>query len=307
VRQTNATPYHTYSYLTRNVLIYFLIASAGLLCHVVVSLSNKRKMEKVKYNDDNTYDTIQIIPIHINDDIKPHDKLDILILKSLEQRQEDIIDNDILVIAHKIISKAEGRIVNLECVKPSAKSLAIAKENDKDPRIIELILSESRGIVRLSKGLIIVETQHGFICANAGVDQSNVEDSFNHAILLPIDPDTSAKKIRQSLRRKTGKDVAVIITDTFGRPFREGQTNVAIGIDGIQPIKSYIGNTDMYGKKLRVTEIAVVDEIASAAELAMGKLERVPAVIVRGYKYQMPQKKSSISELIRTKEKDIFR
>jgi coenzyme F420-0:L-glutamate ligase / coenzyme F420-1:gamma-L-glutamate ligase len=269
---------------------------------------NGKREDNSNYDDKNIIDDIiQIIPLHLYDDIKPHDKLDILILKSIEQRQQDIIDNDILVIAHKIISKAEGRIINLESVKPSAKSIAIAKENDKDPRIVELILNESKDIVRLSRGIIIVETQHGFICANAGVDQSNVEDSFNHAILLPIDPDTSAKKIRQSLRRKTGKDVAVIITDTFGRPFREGQTNVAIGIDGIQPIKSYIGNTDMYGKKLRVTEIAVVDEIASAAELAMGKLERVPAVIVRGYKYQMPQKKSSISELIRTKEKDIFR
>jgi coenzyme F420-0:L-glutamate ligase/coenzyme F420-1:gamma-L-glutamate ligase len=270
---------------------------------------NGKREDNSNYDDKNIIDDIiQIIPLHLYDDIKPHDKLDILILKSIEQRQQDIIDNDILVIAHKIISKAEGRIINLESVKPSAKSIAIAKENDKDPRIIELILNESKDIVRLSRGIIIVETQHGFICANAGVDQSNVEDSFNHAVLLPTDPDRSAKKIRESLRRKTGKEIAVIITDTFGRPFREGQTNVAIGIDGIEPIKSYIGDRDMYGKKLRVTEIAVVDEIASAAELAMGKLERVPAVIVRGYKYQMPQKKSSsISELIRTKEKDIFR
>src|SRR5918912_147683 len=221
-----------------------------------------------------------------------------LILKSLQQRQQDIIDHDILVIAHKIVSKAEGQIVDLRYIKPSVKSLAIAKENDKDPRIVQTILNESKEIVKLSRGIIIVETQHGFICANAGVDQSNVEDSFNHAVLLTTDPDRSAKKIRQSLRRKTVKEIAVIITDTFGRPFREGQTNVAIGIDGIEPIKSYIGDTDMYGKKLRVTEIAVVDEIASAAELAMGKLERVPAVIVRGYKYQIPQKKSSsISEL----------
>jgi coenzyme F420-0:L-glutamate ligase/coenzyme F420-1:gamma-L-glutamate ligase len=258
-------------------------------------------------NNKNTRGIIQIIPLYLYDDIKPHDKLDALILKSIEQRQQEIIDNDILVIAHKIISKAEGRIINLERVKPSSKSITIARENDKDPRIVEIILNESKDIVRLSRGIIIVETQHGFICANAGVDQSNVEDSFNHAVLLPTDPDRSAKKIRQSLRRKTGKEIAVIVTDTFGRPFREGQTNVAIGIDGIEPIKSYIGDTDMYGKKLRVSEIAVVDEIASAAELAMGKLERVPAVIVRGYKYQIPQKKSSISELIRTKEKDIFR
>ncbi|MBV9177057.1 MAG: coenzyme F420-0:L-glutamate ligase [Nitrososphaeraceae archaeon] len=251
---------------------------------------------------------MQIIPIHILDDIKSHDKLDMLILKSLRQGQQNIIDHDILVIAHKIVSKAEGRIIDLQSVKPSVKSLAIAKENGKDPRIVQTILNESKEIVRLSRGIIIAETKHGFICANAGVDQSNVEDSFNHAVLLPKDADASAKKIRNSLRKKTGKDVAVIITDTFGRPFREGQTNVAIGVDGINPIKSYIGSTDMYGKKLRVTEIAVADEIASAAELAMGKLERVPLVIIRGYKYHVLHKKSaSVSKLIRPKEKDLFR
>jgi coenzyme F420-0:L-glutamate ligase/coenzyme F420-1:gamma-L-glutamate ligase len=164
-------------------------------------------------------------------------------------------------------------------------------------------------MIRHSNGVIIVETRHGFICANAGVDQSNVEDSVNHAVLLPVDADASANKIRESLREKTaGKDFAVIITDTFGRPFREGQTNIAIGIAGIDPIKSYVGSADMYGKKLRVTEIAVVDEIASAAELAMGKLERVPVVIIRGYKYQKPKKENSaISKLIRPKEKDLFR
>jgi coenzyme F420-0:L-glutamate ligase/coenzyme F420-1:gamma-L-glutamate ligase len=279
-------------------------------------VGNKRRGEKKDLEDDtinnnngsSNNNTIQIIPIHIYDDIKPHDKIDMLILKSLQQRQQDIIDHDILVIAHKIVSKAEGQIVDLRYIKPSVKSLAIAKENDKDPRIVQTILNESKEVVRLSRGIIIAETKHGFICANAGVDQSNVEDSFNHALLLPKDADASAKKIRQSLRKKTGKDIAVIITDTFGRPFREGQTNVAIGIDGINPIKSYIGNIDMYGKKLRVTEIAVADEIASAAELAMGKLERVPFVIIRGYKYHLLHKKStSVSKLIRPKEKDLFR
>ena len=279
-------------------------------------VGNERRREKKDNEDDtinnnsssNNNNTIQIIPIHIYDDIKPHDKIDMLILKSLQQRQQNIIDHDILVIAHKIVSKAEGQIVDLQYIKPSIKSLAIAKENDKDPRIVQTILNESKEIVKLSRGIIIAETKHGFICANAGVDQSNVEDSFNHAVLLPKDADASAKKIRESLRKKTGKDIAVIITDTFGRPFREGQTNVAIGVDGINPIKSYIGNTDMYGKKLRVTEIAVADEIASAAELAMGKLERVPFVIIRGYKYHMLHKKSiSVSKLIRPKEKDLFR
>jgi coenzyme F420-0:L-glutamate ligase/coenzyme F420-1:gamma-L-glutamate ligase len=260
-------------------------------------------------NNGDDGDTIQIIPLHLPADIRPNDELDMLILNSLEQKQEQIFDNDILVIAHKIISKAEGRVINLENIKPSAQSLKIAKEDDKDPRIVELILHESKDMIRRSNGVIIVETKHGFICANAGVDQSNVEESANHAVLLPVDADASANKIRESLREKTGsKDFAVIITDTFGRPFREGQTNVAIGIAGIEPIKSYIGSADMYGKKLRVTEIAVVDEIASAAELAMGKLERVPVVIIRGYKYQKPEREpSTVSKLIRPKEKDLFR
>ena len=257
----------------------------------------------------NGNDTIQIIPLRLSADIRPNDELDALILESLEQRQEQIFDNDVLVVAHKIVSKAEGRVVNLEHIKPSVESLKIAEEDGKDPRIMELILDESKEMIRHSNGVIIVETRHGFICANAGVDQSNVEDSVNHAVLLPVDADASANKIRESLREKTaGKDFAVIITDTFGRPFREGQTNVAIGIAGIEPIKSYVGSADMYGKKLRVTEIAVVDEIASAAELVMGKLERVPVVIIRGYKYQKPEKESStVSKLIRPKEKDLFR
>lgn len=260
-------------------------------------------------NNDKGKDTIQIIPLRLSADIRPNDKLEALILRSLEQRQEQIFDNDVLVVAHKIVSKAEGRVVNLEHIKPSVESLKIAEEDGKDPRIMELILDESKEMIRHSNGVIIVETRHGFICANAGVDQSNVEDSVNHAVLLPVDADASANKIRESLREKTaGKDFAVIITDTFGRPFREGQTNVAIGIAGIEPIKSYIGSADMYGKKLRVTEIAVVDEIASAAELVMGKLERVPVVIIRGYKYQKPEKESStVSKLIRPKEKDLFR
>lgn len=250
---------------------------------------------------------IEIIPVHLSIDIKPHDKLDIIILESLKHAQLNLCDRDIVVIAQKIVSKAEGRIINLEHIKPSAKSVEIAKENDKDARIVELILNESKEVLRLFKGVIIVETKHGFICANAGIDQSNVQDGYNHALLLPLDSDRSANKIRDSLRKKTGKDVAVVITDTFGRPFREGQTNVAIGIAGIEPIKSYIGTTDMYGKKLKVTEIAVADEIASAAELSMGKSDRIPIVIIRGYKYQKTDKKSSISKLIRPKQKDLFR
>jgi coenzyme F420-0:L-glutamate ligase / coenzyme F420-1:gamma-L-glutamate ligase len=258
--------------------------------------------------NNNNNNIIHIIPVHLSIDIKPHDNLDVIILESLKHAQVNLRDGDIVVIAQKIVSKAEGRIINLEHIKPSAKSLAIAKENGKDARIVELILNESKEVLRLFNGILIVETKQGFICANAGIDQSNVQDGYNNALLLPVDADRSANKIRDSLRKKTGgKDVAVVITDTFGRPFREGQTNVAIGIAGIEPIKSYIGTTDMYGKKLKVTEIAVADEIASAAELSMGKLERVPIVIMRGYKYQKADEKSSISKIIRSKEKDLFR
>jgi coenzyme F420-0:L-glutamate ligase/coenzyme F420-1:gamma-L-glutamate ligase len=249
---------------------------------------------------------IEIIPIPVIPDIKAGDKLDIIILESLNNANEFLSEGDIVVVAQKVISKAEGRLVDLKLVNPSEKSLQIAKQNDKDPRLIELILSESVDILRLARGILIVETKRGLICANAGVDQSNVEKSNDYAALLPEDADLSARKLRYSLKRKTGIDVAVVITDTFGRPFREGQINVAIGIAGIQPIKSYIGTVDMYGKKLKVTEIAVVDEIASAAELQMGKSERIPVVIIRGYVYQMVET-SSLSQLLRARVDDLFR
>jgi len=201
---------------------------------------------------------IEIIPIPVIPDIKAGDKLDIIILESMNNANEFLSEGDIVVVAQKVISKAEGRLIDLKLVNPSEKSLQIAKQNDKDPRLIELILNESVDILRLARGILIVETKRGLICANAGVDQSNVEKSNNYAALLPEDADLSARELRHSLKRKTGIDVAVVITDTFGRPFREGQINVAIGIAGIQPIKSYIGTLDMYGKKLKVTEIAVV-------------------------------------------------
>jgi coenzyme F420-0:L-glutamate ligase/coenzyme F420-1:gamma-L-glutamate ligase len=249
---------------------------------------------------------IEIIPIPVSSDIRPGDKLDLVILESMKKADEYLSEGDIVIVAQKVVSKAEGRLVDLKLVNPSERSLQIAKQYDKDPRLIELILNQSVDILRLARGILIVETKCGLICANAGVDQSNVEKSNDYAVLLPEDPDLSARKLRHSFKRKTGVDVAVIITDTFGRPFREGQVNVAIGIAGIKPIKSYIGTHDMYGKNLKVTEIAVVDEIASAAELQMGKTERIPVIIVRGYHYRMAED-ISISELLRSKEKDLFR
>lgn len=249
---------------------------------------------------------IEIIPIHIPAAIKPEDKLDLIILESICQAHENLYDRDIIVIAQKIISKSEGRIVNLNLINPSDKSIQLARKNCKDARIVEMILSESKEVIREDRGVIIAETRQGFVCANAGIDQSNVEDSDNHVVLLPIDADESARKIRHSIKKQTTKNVAVVITDTFGRPFREGQTNVAIGIAGIKPIKSYVGTIDMYGKKLKVTEIATADEIASAAELVMGKSNRIPVAIVRGCMYDA-EDKPSISNLVRRKEKDLFR
>ncbi len=249
---------------------------------------------------------IEIIPVYLHADVRPKDKLETLILESIKKSRQTLLNDDILVIAHKIVSKSENRIVELRKIEPSSRSIAIAKEQEKDPRVVELILNESTQILRNSRGIIIVETNQGLVCANAGIDQSNVEDGYNHAVLLPIDPDKSARKIKASLKKKTGKDIAVIVSDTFGRPFREGQTNVAIGIAGMDPLRSYIGKTDMYGKKLRVTQIAIADEIASAAELVMGKANRIPIVIIRGYGYQRAQK-TSISQLIRSRKKDLFR
>jgi coenzyme F420-0:L-glutamate ligase/coenzyme F420-1:gamma-L-glutamate ligase len=227
-----------------------------------------------------------------------------VILEAIADSQIEIQNDDILVVTHKIVSKAEGRIVDLARIKPSTKAIRMAKEHDKDPRVMELILKESIQILRAKNGIIISETKHGFVCANAGVDQSNVKGDM--AVLLPVAPDESASRIQDAVKKKIGKEIAVIITDTFGRTFRNAQTNVAIGIAGINPIKSYIGTYDMYGRKLRVTEIAVADEIASAAELVMGKAEGTPVAIVRGYSFEKASK-TSVKSLLRAKERDLFR
>jgi coenzyme F420-0:L-glutamate ligase/coenzyme F420-1:gamma-L-glutamate ligase len=247
---------------------------------------------------------IQIISIQISDNTRLYNDLSAAILEAIGDNQIEIQNNDILVVTHKIVSKAEGRTVDLARIKPSTKAIRMAKEHDKDPRVMELILKESTQILRAKNGIIISETKHGFVCANAGVDQSNVEDGM--AVLLPVAPDESARRIQDTVKKKIGKEIAVIITDTFGRTFRNGQTNVAIGIAGINPIKSYIGTYDMYGRKLRVTEIAVADEIASAAELVMGKAKGTPVAIVRGYSFEKASR-ASVKSLLRARERDLFR
>jgi len=241
---------------------------------------------------------LQIIPLHIEKEIEPLDDLSELILTS-----SDLHDGDILVVAQKIVSKQEGRIVDLSTVKPSLLSEGISSQYQKDPRIIELILSETKRIVRMKNGIIIVETNNGVICANAGVDESNVEEGY--ATLLPINSDISARTIRNKIREQTNKNVAVIISDTFGRPFRMGQTNCAIGISGLNPILNYAGTSDSFGKILRITEIAIADELSAAAELVMGKALKCPVVIIRDYSFNVED--HVIDELIRPENEDLFK
>ncbi len=241
---------------------------------------------------------MQIIPLHIEKEIEPSDDISKLILMS-----SDLHDGDILVVAQKIISKQEGRIVDLSTVKPSLLSEGISSQYQKDPRIIELILSETKRIVRMKNGIIIVETNNGIICANAGVDESNVKEGY--ATLLPINSDISAQTIRKKIKEQTNKNVAVIISDTFGRPFRMGQTNCAIGISGLNPILDYAGTLDSFEKILRVTEIAVADELSSAAELVMGKALKCPVAIIRDYSFKMED--HVIDELIRPENEDLFK
>ena len=247
---------------------------------------------------------VEIISILISNDIREGADIGNLILESIKEKNESLKENDVIVITHKIISKSEGRTIDLTKIIPSEESKNISYRTGKDPKLVELIISQSNEIIKIQRDIIITETKHGFVCANSGIDTSNVEKS-NHVVLLPVDPDKSARAIRNYIKSRTKTNVAVIISDTFGRPFRKGQVNVAIGVAGIDPIKSYIGKSDMYGNILRVTEIAIADEIASAAELVMGKSLRVPVTIVRGYDFSSTD--ASISKVTRAKKDDLFR
>ncbi len=211
---------------------------------------------------------------------------------------------DIIVVTQKIVSKAEGRLVELASVTPSAKAERLAVETEKDPRLVELILRNSSEIVRQRGPVLITETRHGFVCANAGIDASNVGGD-GLVCLLPEDPDRSAETIRAAIKARTGAEVAVIISDTFGRAWREGHTNVAIGVAGMLPFVDYIGRVDPFGYELRVSTLAVADELAGAAELVMNKLDRIPVAIVRGYPY--PRGEGNARQMVRAKENDLFR
>jgi len=242
--------------------------------------------------------TLQVIPVKFQKEVESNDDLVDLILASFE-----ISDNDILVFSQKIISKNEDRILRLSSVSPSLLADGIASSYGKDPRLVELILSESKRIVRMENGVIIVETKHGFVCANAGIDESNVEDGY--ATLLPNDPDRSANLLKEKIKQKTGKNVAVIISDTFGRPFRLGQTDIAIGIAGLEPILDYNGKPDTFGKIMQVTAIAVADEICSASELVMGKIQKCPIAVIRNYNFSSSTAK--IQQMLRSDHDDLFR
>jgi len=241
---------------------------------------------------------LEIIPVKIEEEIEPNTNIIDLVLKSTV-----INDYDILIFSQKIISKNEGRIVDLSSVNPSLLASGIASSYGKDPRLVELILSESKRIVRMQDSVIIVESNHGFVCANAGIDESNVRDGY--VTMLPEDPDQSADKLKKQIEQRTKKNTAVIISDTFGRPFRLGQTNIAIGIAGMEPIIDYKGKPDTFGKILQVTAIAVADELCSASELVMGKVENCPVAIIRNFKFDFSDAK--IQKIIRPKAEDLFR
>ena len=235
--------------------------------------------------------------------VEPGDELGGIIAEALRRMRFALVDGDIVVVTQKIVSKSEGRLVKLDEVKPTERATALAAELGKDPRVVELVLRESRRVVRKGHGVLITETRHGFVCANAGIDMSNVESGY--VALLPRDPDESARRIRRSLEKATARKLAVIVTDTFGRPWREGQTDLAIGCSGIAPTQSLAGKKDPYGYVLRVTQPAIVDEVAAAAELVMTKWSMVPVAIVRGVKYRRAE--SGVRSMVRKRSLDLFR
>jgi coenzyme F420-0:L-glutamate ligase/coenzyme F420-1:gamma-L-glutamate ligase len=248
---------------------------------------------------------VQIIGVTGLPIIKKGDDLARLICTAAKRQKTQIENGDVIVVTHVVVSRAEGNIVNLDEVTPSEFAKNVAKQVEKDPALVETILRESKSIVRMGDKHLICETRHGLICANAGVDQSNVPGERNVA-LLPRNPDRSARILRQKIRKLTGKDVAVIISDTHGRPLREGEINIAIGVAGMKPLRPRMGETDLFGYTLRVKRTAIADELASAAELVIGQTnEGIPVAIIKGYPYPKSER-AKARELIREKEKDLF-
>jgi coenzyme F420-0:L-glutamate ligase / coenzyme F420-1:gamma-L-glutamate ligase len=244
---------------------------------------------------------LEILPVEGISEVRPGDDLPEVVNGAAG---ENLRAGDILIVTHKIVSKAEGRLVDLRTVEPSAFAEGFAARYGKDPRQIEVVLRESRRLVRMDRGLIIAETHHGFVCANAGVDASNVPGD-DMICLLPVDPDASAARLRDALADRTGSDLAVIVSDSFGRTWREGITNVAIGLSGMNPLADYRGQRDPHGYPLEASVLAVADELAAAAELVMGKTEGIPVAIVRNYPYRVAP--GTARDLLMGADRDLFR
>lgn len=252
-----------------------------------------------------TLTALQSIPL-----IRRNDDLADIVVKALESNAISIEDNDILVFAQKIVSKAEGRAVNLVTVTPSPAAMELSTRTEKDPRVVELILQESNEVVRTRLGTIIVEHKLGFVCANAGIDHSNVagvgDSAEEWVLLLPADPDNSARKLRNDIQSKTGKQVGILIIDSHGRAWRNGTVGVAIGVAGLPALEDLRGKPDLFDFTLRITQVGAADELAAAASLVMGQAdEGTPVVHVRGFPY--PLREGSLKELIRPKDQDLFR
>jgi len=248
---------------------------------------------------------IRIIPINGIGEISPGADLGTIIYEAFLHQDLIIEQGDILIVTQKIVSKAEGRTVHLTNIQPSPFAQIIAKEGQKDARHVEVVLRESKRIVRMDRGIIISQTHQGFICANAGVDESNVNGE--HLLtLLPVDPDRSAQRVRSQLQTLAGiHDIAIIISDTWGRPWRNGQVNMAIGVAGMEPLVDYRGQRDRYGYEMQASLIGIADELAAAAELVMGKIDHIPVALIRGYSY--PPGEGNAHTLIRESITDMFR
>ena len=248
---------------------------------------------------------VEVLPVTNLPIIKTGDDLGELICRAAKKQDTPIQGGDIIVVTHIVVSRAEGNIINLDDIVPSPTAKAIAKDMDKDPALIEVILRETKSIIRIGDGHLITETKHGLICANAGVDRSNIPGERNVAP-LPKDPDLSARRIRQRIMDFAGKEVAVLISDTHGRALRSGQINVAVGIAGMKPIRDRRGENDLFGYTLRVKQTAIADELCSAAELVIGQAnEGIPVAIIRGYPYQKSEE-ASLNELLWPREKALF-
>lgn len=247
---------------------------------------------------------LRLIPITFTDEVTPGTNIANALLTSLRRSRKRFEVGDILVVKHKIVSKSEGRLVDLTTIRPSEESIAWAEKYQLDARVIELAQRESRSVIRRKNGVLITETHHGFLCANSGIDVSNV-DGGNTALLLPENPDRSAAKLRLAIKKRTGMSIPIIITDSFGRPWREGLTEFAIGIAGMKALRDDRGRRDSHGYELKASVEAVADELACAAGLVCGKLNRSPACIVRGFEYEAG--KGAVKDLLRPPASDLFR